>query len=426
MPIVYAYEDEINEFYKLNANEHKDKKIISGFAFEWKGENVFHVHTHEPKNTISGYPCQAIFIMLPISINFDEVEKKLNSFLDEHFSLIENNGRCKIIVCVFQLQDKNLRKKAFLKSTDGLHECQLLYVPQKAELYSRSKGLLEVDILEKKNVAIIGLGSFGSNIAIELAKAGIGNFTLFDFDRIELSNIARHTCGVDELGRFKTRAIRDSILQKNPFAKVKCYEININECEHYDLVKSEFEKTDIILCLTDENQSRNLINTLSIELKKTTLFGRAITRAEGGDVFRLRGRNSDAPCLACVTGKGIFSAAQDEVSTLKQAKRDLPAYVSEEDEMNVVQVGLSSDIAPICNMVVKLALIELSKGLNSGITSLEEDLTADYYFWVNRRENKYKQLPKMEYFANKISVLRWYGVRTKKNHECLVCNTNID
>lgn len=56
-------------------------------------------------------------------------------------------------------------------------------------------------------------------VQISLAKAGIGNFKLFDFDRIELSNIARHTCGINDLEDIR-HAIRDAILQKNPFAKI--------------------------------------------------------------------------------------------------------------------------------------------------------------------------------------------------------------
>ena len=130
------------------------------------------------------------------------------------------------------------------------------------------------------------------------------------------------------------------------------------------------------------------------------LFGRAITRAEGGDVFRLRGNENSAPCFACLIGNGLFDGQREEVSTIKQANRDLQAYASEAEKNVVVQVGLSSDIAPICNMIVKLSLVELSRGLNSGINSLEEDLLADYYIWANRRDDKYKTLPKMEFYAN--------------------------
>ena len=63
--------------------------------------------------------------------------------------------------------------------------------------------------------------------------------------------------------------------------------------------------------------------------------------------------------------------------------------MSSEDADAVVQVGLSSDIQPICNMMVKLALVELSRGSESGISSLEDELVYDYYMWANRRERHY-------------------------------------
>ena len=155
----------------------------------------------------------------------------------------------------------------------NIRKCDLKYVPNKSNLYSRSKGLLEIDVLEKKKVAIIGLGSFGSFVAIELAKAGLGEFKLFDFDRLELSNIARHICGINDLGRLKTNAMKDMILTKNPFAKVETYEVNINN--DFNKFKNDINDCDIIICLTDENQSRYNINLAAIELKKTVIFSRA-------------------------------------------------------------------------------------------------------------------------------------------------------
>ena len=60
------------------------------------------------------------------------------------------------------------------------------------DFYSRSAGLIENGALMKKRVLIIGLGSFGSVIAVDLAKAAVGNFALMDFDRLERHNIVRH------------------------------------------------------------------------------------------------------------------------------------------------------------------------------------------------------------------------------------------
>jgi len=418
-PIVYSYEEEIVELYSIFSNRKNSEMLHKGVAFEWKGESVFHTHTKFPNSTILGIPIVSLFVFFSDEISSEQEHERINEIANQYLN--NNNEFSKnIIICTFRMTDNKLNKNAYLNNENGIIECSLLYVPKKSELYSRSKGLLEVDVLEKKKVSIIGLGSFGSYVAIELAKAGVGNFYLYDFDRIELANIARHSCGVSELGRYKTHAIRDSILQKNPFANIVTHEININE--HYDLFKSEINETDLIICLTDENQSRNMINELALEQKKITLFGRAVTRAEGGDVFRLRPDDSNAPCLACIIGKGLFSFANEEVSNIRQAKRDLPAYMSEEDRNATIQVGLSSDIAPICNMIIKLALVELSRGIESGISSFEEDLVADYYIWANRREKHYKKWDAMGFTANKISILRWYGVRTKKDENCLVCN----
>lgn len=412
-PIVYAYEDEVTEFFKK-----KDIGIKKGVAFGWQDEDVYHVHVDIPKTPFSGTPCMSFFVFVSQD-DFALDKSNLVDKLEIKKFIKENVFYNKAILCIFSDNGQSIQKNALLLTEGFIEECEFKYVPQKSELYSRSKGLLEVDVLEKKSVAIIGLGSFGSNIAIELAKAGVGIFKLFDFDRIELSNIARHTSGINDLGRFKTYAIRDAIFQKNPFAKVNTFEININEKP--DILLSEIKDVDIILCLTDENQSRSRLNSLAIEYKKKIIFGRAITRAEGGDVFRYV-PNENQPCLSCLIGKGLFNFQQEEISSERQANRDLPAYTSNENRAAAVQVGLSSDILPICNMIIKLTLVELSKGLNGGLASLEEDLIADYYIWANRRENKYKNLLKMEYKANQPSILRWYGVRVQKDPNCLICN----
>ena len=40
-------------------------------------------------------------------------------------------------------------------------------------------------------VAICGLGGLGSNIAISLARAGIGKLILIDFDKVDITNLHR-------------------------------------------------------------------------------------------------------------------------------------------------------------------------------------------------------------------------------------------
>jgi hypothetical protein len=91
----------------------------------------------------------------------------------------------------------------------------------------------------------------------------------------------------------------------------------------------------------------------------------------------------------------------------------------------MVQVGLSTDIAPINTMIVKLALLELSRGTECEINSLDDELIHDYYMWANRRDNHYKKWVPFNN-PNKQSpmptILQWYGVKVSKNMECMVCN----
>lgn len=54
-------------------------------------------------------------------------------------------------------------------------------------------------------VAICGLGGLGSNIAIALARAGVGRLILTDFDRVDITNLHRQQYKATQLGEFKPR-----------------------------------------------------------------------------------------------------------------------------------------------------------------------------------------------------------------------------
>lgn len=302
--------------------------------------------------------------------------------------------------------------KSYLLNENGAVACAVNYIPEKSELYSRSKGLLEIGLLEKKHVLVIGLGSFGSFIAIELAKAGVGKFTLMDFDRVEPANISRHICGIADLGRLKVHAVRDAILQKNPYAIIQTHTYDINE--HPDKLEGVMKEADLTICVTDNNRSRFNVNQLAIRLNKTILFGRAITRAEGGDVFKMSGKNG--PCYCCLIGDDgkMKYSGDEEISSARQTD-ELPAYVTEEDRNAVIQPGLSSDILPICNLIIKLALIELSGTQGS-------ELSYPFYIWANRRESFYTNWSPFDMQDKRPTILRWYGVKVIKNPECMICS----
>ena len=105
------------------------------------------------------------------------------------------------------------------ETSDGKN-CQIEGYSLKIDIFSRNTGILESDIMLRKGVVIIGCGSVGSLVALELARAGVGRFFLIDMDILSYHNICRHQCGILDVGKYKTTALRERILQINPQAEI--------------------------------------------------------------------------------------------------------------------------------------------------------------------------------------------------------------
>ena len=99
-------------------------------------------------------------------------------------------------------------------------------------LFARNAPVLETNALAAKSVLCVGLGSGGSTVADLLARSGVGRFVLWDNDRLEPHNVARHVCTQRDLGRPKASAMRDHILAINPDAEVKAIQGLTNNWHH--------------------------------------------------------------------------------------------------------------------------------------------------------------------------------------------------
>lgn len=93
------------------------------------------------------------------------------------------------------------------------------------ERFSRTAVLLGESACEKiasARAVVCGVGAVGSFAAEALARTGVGEFELWDFDTVEESNINRQLCALSStLGRPKAEVVRDRILDINPAARVE-------------------------------------------------------------------------------------------------------------------------------------------------------------------------------------------------------------
>ena len=109
-------------------------------------------------------------------------------------------------------------------------------------------------------VAICGLGGLGSNIAIALARAGIGRLILIDFDRVDITNLHRQQYKASQIGLYKTEALAENLKEIAPYISLELHTERITEqnakdllsvadiiCEAFDSAEAKAALTEIVL-----------------------------------------------------------------------------------------------------------------------------------------------------------------------------------
>ncbi|MCM1114873.1 MAG: thiamine biosynthesis protein ThiF [Clostridium sp.] len=104
-------------------------------------------------------------------------------------------------------------------------------------------------------VAICGLGGLGSNIAVSLARAGVGKLILIDFDRVDLSNLNRQQYFVSQIGTCKTDALKENLAKIAPYLKVVMHTVRITESNAMELLKD----ADIICEAFDRAEEKAML-----------------------------------------------------------------------------------------------------------------------------------------------------------------------
>lgn len=111
------------------------------------------------------------------------------------------------------------------------------------------------DKLERATVAICGLGGLGSNIAISLARAGIGELILIDFDQVDITNLHRQQYKASQIGRYKTDALAENLREIAPYVKLTTHTQKISE-ENYTGLLSQ---ADIICEAFDDAGAKAML-----------------------------------------------------------------------------------------------------------------------------------------------------------------------
>lgn len=113
------------------------------------------------------------------------------------------------------------------------------------------------DRISSSVVAVCGIGGLGSNIAFALTRAGVGKLILADYDKVDITNIHRQQYKTNQIGLYKTEALRDNLREINPYSDIVIHNLRLSD-DNYAGVLAEAD----VICEAFDNpaEKASLVN----------------------------------------------------------------------------------------------------------------------------------------------------------------------
>lgn len=165
--------------------------------------------------------------------------------------------------------------------------------------YSRQIMLPQIGIegqqkILASKVLLFGAGGLGSPIAMYLAASGIGELTIVDPDKVDLSNLQRQILHkTADLDKHKVISAKQTLADLNAQSIVRALQDELTG----DMLYKEVSRADIVVDATDNFQARFAINAACVKARTALVTGAAI-RFEGQVmVFDML---ADSACYQCL------------------------------------------------------------------------------------------------------------------------------
>ena len=153
--------------------------------------------------------------------------------------------------------------------------------------------------LRNSKVAIAGLGGLGSHIAVMLARSGVGQLHLVDFDILDLSNLNRQVYTVDELGMPKTEALKRILLKINPYINVSYENVKVDNKN----IKQLFTGFNIVCEAFDNPSAKAMIVSELLSRDSETIIVSGSGMAGYGDANEIKTEKKFSRLYVCGDGK---------------------------------------------------------------------------------------------------------------------------
>lgn len=163
------------------------------------------------------------------------------------------------------------------------------------------QGAENVQKLQAATVAVCGLGGLGSNVAIALARAGVGKLILIDFDCVDVTNLHRQQYKASQVGVAKAVALPENLREIAPYIELESRQVRITEENVMELVG----KADVVVEAFDNAEAKAMLVNAVLE-HNAELAG--------------EGRAVDQKFLVAASGMAGFDDA-NSIQTRRVSKR---------------------------------------------------------------------------------------------------------
>lgn len=158
------------------------------------------------------------------------------------------------------------------------------------------------EVVRKAKVGIMGLGGLGTVVAGALARIGVGKLILADFDVVEPSNLNRQQYSVSQIGMRKTKALKENLLQMNPYIVIETVDGRLTE----ESIPEVFRSVDVLAeCFDDPVMKAAALRTVLTNMPGIGFVG-ASGLAGYGENNAIRTQKIHAN--AYIIGDGISAA----------------------------------------------------------------------------------------------------------------------
>jgi len=198
--------------------------------------------------------------------------------------------------------------------------------------------------LHRLRVAVIGLGGIGSLVAEQLARVGVTDIILVDFDRIEHSNVSRLFGAVgDDVGRFKVEVLAEDL------RGIGANALAITASAIRQSVLCVLRDRDVIFACVDNDQARALLNRFAHQYLIPVIDHGTRLDGRSGKVSAAAGRVSIVgagfTCLRCSHHINPERIRAESMPREERMKLQKEGYIMGIDEPVPAIVSLNTVVA---------------------------------------------------------------------------------